>query len=53
MAWMIKHHQLVMANKGGGTYGQLWIRGGGWSVQGATFLQTVSMARTPAPLLGR
>ena len=37
VAWMIKHCQLVMANKGCGTYGQLWIRGG-WSVQGGHFL---------------
>ena len=29
MAWMIKHHQLVMANKGVALYGQLWIRGEG------------------------
>ena len=53
MAWMIKHRQLVMGNKGVALMAQLWIRGGGWSVQGATFLQTVSTACTPALLLGR
>ena len=52
VAWMIKHCQLVMANKGVALMANYGLEEEDGQFKGATFLQTVSMACTPALFSG-
>ena len=53
VAWMIKHCQLIMANKGVALMANYGLEEETDQFKGPLFLQTVSTACAPVPLLGR